>query len=174
MHVKVSGTINRVSQIWTKVSGTWTRITRVLVKITPQTIDGQSISWVHDYLKLYFNNTYQNVTGNYYIYFGIGSIGGTWVHMRPGTYKPKVVFTLTNWPNWYVFYENNTETRCAYDGQVVTYPYTGHQHYAANVQHTVDREFYSANWGFNVRFQTDNSGQPGNITIHEAEVTRVS
>lgn len=174
MHVKVSGTINRVSQIWTKVSGTWTRNTAALTKTNPVTIYGNSYPWAVDYLlKPNLPSGTYTVTGTFTYGFGYGIINGARYYCAPGSHVLRTTVALGpasgNWASWYY---NGSQDICTFDGQAVTYPYSGHYHYAGNTTHTLTTGLQTSLSappapGANIGFVANNAG--ANTTLNELE-----
>lgn len=140
MHVKVSGAYSLVTGVWSKISGTWTAMHTVLVKTSPVTLGGNSYPWAVNYKK--YGSGSLTVTGEISFWFGYGIINSARWYTKTGTYKTKATVTLGNSGayKWFLgsrAYTPSAVYKCAYDGQTVSYPFTGHYHYSGNTQYTV-------------------------------------
>jgi hypothetical protein len=180
MHVKASGTISRVSQIWSKVSGTWTRNKAALIKTNPVTIFGNSYPWAISYLlKPNLPSGTYTVNGTLSIYgnsYGVLSDGSRY-YAAPGSYVLRTTVTLGSWPSWYAYYYAGGNAYCAYDGQLIT-SYTGHNHYAGNTTHTVTTGVITTLSappapGASLTFMTDQSGQTSTLVEVETAMWKV-
>lgn len=181
MHVKVSGTINRVSQIWTKVSGTWTRNKAVLVKTNPVTIFGNSYPWAVSYfLKKVGGTTTDTVNGTYGYSVNYGVLpDGSRYYCAPGSYVLRTTVTLGSFQGWTVFYQDgNGQNYCTFDGQAINYPYSGHGHYAGNTTHTITTGVVTnlsapPAPGPGITFMTNTQGTSSTITEIETAAWKV-
>jgi hypothetical protein len=179
MHVKVSGTISRVSQIWSKVSGTWTRNTAALIKTNPVTIYSNSYDWTVDYLlKPNLPSGTYVVTGTFTYGLSYGIINGTRYYCAPGSHVLRTTVTLGpasgNWASWYN--SGGSQEYCTFDGQAVTYPYSGHYHYAGNTTHTITtppQTFSTTPAGAGIGFVASNGGANSTLIEQETAVWKV-
>jgi hypothetical protein len=178
MHVKVSGTINRVSQIWSKVSGTWTRNKAALIKTSPVTIYGNSYPWAVSYfLKPGLPSGTYTVTGTLgtSVSYGLLSDGSRY-YCAPGSYVLRTTVTLGSFPAWTVYYQNGASTYCAYDGQAISYPYSGHNHYAGSTTHTITTGTQTSSAtpaNVEIFFMTDTFGTTSTLIEQETAVWKV-
>lgn len=182
MHVKVSGTINRVSQIWTKVSGTWTRNKAVLVKTNPVTIFGNSYPWSASYLlKPNLPSGTYTVNGTLSLSFSYGVMpDGSRYFFAPGSYVLKTTVSLGSWPNWTVYYQTGGQVYCAFDGANITNvsAYAGHAHYAGNTTHTITTGVQTnlsapPLEAARITFMTDFAGQSSTMVEQETAIWKV-
>jgi len=181
MHVKASGTISRVSQIWSKVSGTWTRNKAALIKTNPVTIFGNSYPWAISYwLKPNLPSGTYTVNGTLTIYgqsYGVLSDGSRY-YAAPGSYVLRTTVNLGSWSTWYAYYRTGGNAYCAYDGQLIT-SYTGHNHYAGNTTHTITTGVIASPSApptevANITFMTDTYGSLSTLVEVETAVWKVS
>ena len=180
MHVKVSGNINRVSQIWTKVSGTWTRNKAALIKTNPVTIFGNSYPWAISYLlKPNLPSGTYTVTGSLNLSQGYGVLpDGSRYYSAPGSYVLRTTVSLGSFPAWTVYYQTGGQIYCAFDGANITSGYAGHNHYAGNTTHTITTGVITnlsapPAPGPNITFYTDTYGTASTMVEQETAVWKV-
>jgi hypothetical protein len=180
MHVKVSGTISRVSQIWSKVSGTWTRNKAALIKTNPVTIFGNSYPWAVSYfLKIVGGTSPSTVNGqyNYGVSYGVLPDGSRY-YCAPGSYILRTTVTLGSHPSWTAWYTTGGQTYCTFDGQAISFPYSGHSNYAGSTTHTITTGVISSSSappapGANITFMTDTFGTTSTIIEVETAAWKV-
>lgn len=176
MHVKVSGSYNLVTGIWSKISGTWTAMKAAFVKTTAVTFGANSYPWAVNYMKHQSSGTY-TVTGEISFGWYYGLLNSARWYLKAGTYKGKAALTLNSGPyNWFIAsFANGSTYKCAYDGQTVSYPFTGHYHYSSGSQTiTIPEQTLTANGNEYALYIRVESGATNTMTLFSNEIFKVS